>query len=246
VAGLYASSRRAKTSFSVAPTLLGQTRVVPGDDGTIMIPELTGLNGQPKVWHEIAPYVWREVGGQERLAAKIENGRVRFLGFDSAGGIEVLQPVSFRESSAWIEPGLVIAIGVLLLSVIGWPAGALIRRRYAAAFPLVGQPALAYRLARIAAIVCLVFLLGWTLIIQSGMSDLARFGGRMDGWIMLFQLIGLVGLVGAVVAIWNAWLAVRGDAKWWSKAWSIALAASCALIVWFGFAFNMIGLRLHY
>jgi CubicO group peptidase (beta-lactamase class C family) len=246
VAGLYASSRRAKTSFSAVVTLLGQARVVAKDDGTLVIPELTGLNGQPKVWREVAPYVWREVGGQERLAAKIENGRVRFLGFDEAGGIEVLQPVSLMESSAWILPALVVAIAVLLLTVIYWPVAALIRRRYGAAFALVGRQALAYRLARVAAIVSLVFLLGWALIIQTGMSDLAAFGGRMDGWIMLFQLLGLVGLIGAGVAIWNAWLAWRGSAKWWSKAWSVALATACVLIVWFGFAFNLIGVRLHY
>ena len=99
VAGLYASSRRAQTSFSVVLTLLGQARVVGNDDGTLVIPELTGLNGQPKMWREVAPYVWREVGGQERLAAKIENGRIRFLGFDSAGGIEVCS-----RSPSWNRP----------------------------------------------------------------------------------------------------------------------------------------------
>lgn len=246
VAGLYASSRRAQTSFSVVMTLLGQARVVAKDDGTLVIPELTGLNGQPKVWREVAPYVWREVGGQERLAAKMENGRVRLLAFDSGGGIEVLQPVSITESSAWIVPALLVAIAVLFLTVIHWPVAALIRRRYGAAFGLLGQQAVAYRLARVAAIVSLVFSLGWALIIQTGLSDLAAFGGRMDGWIMLFQLLGLVGLVGAGVAIWNAWLALRGRAKWWSKAWSAALATACVLIVWFGFTFNLIGLRLHY
>ena len=78
------------------------------------------------------------------------------------------------------------------------------------------------------------------------MSDLAAFGGGMDAWIMLFQLIGLVSLVGAFAAIWNAWLAWRGTALWWSKAWSVMLAIACVLIVWFGFAFNLIGLRVHY
>ena len=68
--------------------------------------------------------MWREVGGQERLAAKFENGRVRFLGFDSAGGIEVLQPVTVMESSACILPALLVAIAVLLLTVIYRPAAA--------------------------------------------------------------------------------------------------------------------------
>ena len=66
------------------------------------------------------------------------------------------------------------------------------------------------------------------------------------GAFALLHLLGFVGLVGAGVAIWNAWLVWRGSAKWWSKAWSVALATACVLIVWFGFAFNLIGVRLHY
>ena len=93
VAGLYASSRRAETTFFATVGLLGQFRVNANADGTLVIPPLTGLNGQPKVWREVAPFVWREVGGKERLAAKIENGRVRFLGYDASSGIEVFVPV---------------------------------------------------------------------------------------------------------------------------------------------------------
>jgi hypothetical protein len=246
VAGVYASSRRAQTSFSVVVTLLGQTTVAMKDDGTLVIPVITRPDGQPKEWREVAPYVWREVGGQERLAAKIENGRVKFLGFDSAGGIEVLQPVPAMESSKWILPSVMVAIAVLLLTVIGWPVAALVRRRYGATLALAGQQAVAHRLARVAAIVALVFLLGWTLIVQTALSDLALLGGGVDAPFMVFQLLGFVVLVGAGVAAWNAWLVWRGGAKWGSRAWSVLLAASCLLIVWFGFTFNLIGVRLHY
>ena len=245
MAGLYASSRRAQTSFSVLMTLLGQVRVVAHDDGSIVIPQLTGLNGQPKVWRAVAPFVWREIGGQQVMAARMENGRVRFIGFDEAGGIEVLLPVGAMQSSAWILPAMLIAIGILLLTAIQWPASALIRRRYGAQFPLVGRPALVYRLARVAAITGLVFLLGWTLILQAGLSDLAAFS-QMDAWVMMFQLLGVICIAGAGVAIWNAWLTLRGRASRWSKTWSVALAIACVLIVWFGFAFNLIGVRMQF
>jgi len=246
VAGVYAASRRAQTSFSVVVTLLGQTRIVMKEDGTLVIPAITRLDGQPKEWREIGPYVWREVGGQERLAAKIENGRVRFLGFDSAGGIAVLQPVPAMQSSAWIVPCMLVAIAVLLLSVIAWPVAALVRRRYGVSLHMDARRVTAHRLARVAAMIAVVFLLGWALIVQAGLADLAKFGGAMDAPILLFQILGWVALVGAGVAAWNAWLVWRGGAKWWSRVWSIAMAASCALIVWFGFTFNLIGVRLHY
>jgi len=94
--------------------------------------------------------------------------------------------------------------------------------------------------------IAVVFLLGWALIVQAGLADLAKFGGAMDAPILLFQILGWVALVGAGVAAWNAWLVWPGGATWWSRVWSIAMAASCALIVWFGFTFNLIGVRLHY
>ncbi len=93
MAGRYQSSRRAAQRFFVAVGMLGQFDVSANADGTLVIPPLTGLNGQPKVWREVAPFVWREVGGKERLAAKIEDGAVRFLGHDTSSGIQVFMPV---------------------------------------------------------------------------------------------------------------------------------------------------------
>ena len=56
VAGLVRElAPRETTFFSAVVTLLGQARVVAKDDGTLVIPALTGLNGQPKVWREVAP-----------------------------------------------------------------------------------------------------------------------------------------------------------------------------------------------
>lgn len=245
VAGMYASSRRAQTTFYSALSLLGQTRITANEDGTLVIPGLTGLNGQPKVWREVAPFVWREVGGRERLAAQISDGRVRFLGFDSTSGIHVLMPVPAWQSSAWITPVILVALGSLLLTVIFWPVSALIRRRYGATFALAGQQALAYRLVRVAAIVNLVFLLGWVLMVQAS-SDLAALGGGLDPWFSLLHLIGLMGVAAAGIAIWNAWLVVKSSRRWWSKAWSVVLAISCLAITWFAFTFNLVNFSVRY
>jgi CubicO group peptidase (beta-lactamase class C family) len=246
VAGIYASSRRAETTFFATIALLGQFAVVANADGTLVIPPLTGPQGRPKVWREVAPFVWREVGGKERLAARIENGRVRFLGHDSSSGIQVFTPVPVGKSSGWIIPVMLAAISSLLLTAIAWPVSALIRRRYGAAFALTGQQALGFRLVRATAIVDLAFLLGWALLIQTGLANLAVFGGGADGWFWLLHLSGLLGAVGAAVAIWNAWLVLKGNDRWWSKAWNIVLAASCVAITWFAFTFNLVNFSVRY
>lgn len=246
VAGLYQSSRRAEKTFFASVGMLGQFTVSANADGTLVIPPLTGLNGQPKVWREVAPFVWREVGGKERLAAKIEDGRVRFLGHDSSSGIQVFMPVSAGTSSGWIIPVVLISAVSLLLTVIAWPVAALIRRRHGVAFELTKQQSLARRLVGATAIVNLVFLIGWAVLVQSGLSNLALFDGRADIWFFVLHLLGWIGLIGAAVAIWNAWLSLQGGRRWWSKTWSVVLAASCVAITVVAFTLNLVKLGLYY
>jgi CubicO group peptidase (beta-lactamase class C family) len=219
VAGTYQSSRRAETSFLAAIGLLGQVRTDANADGTLVIAPLTGLNGQPKVWREVAPFVWREVGGDERLAARLEDGNVRMLGVDALGGIDMLQPVPAWKSSAWIMPTLLTAIVALTLTVLFWPVSAWARRYYGVQPSLTGSAQKSYRLVRVAALVNLVFLAGWLVFLQVFEADLARFDGQLDGWLALVHFLGLVGVAGAAIALWNAWLSFRSNARWWNKAW---------------------------
>ncbi|MBB6095842.1 CubicO group peptidase (beta-lactamase class C family) [Povalibacter uvarum] len=246
VAGLYATSRRAETTFFNVVSLVGQTQVVAKEDGTLVIPHLTGANGEPKSWREVAPYVWREVGGHERLAARIEDGKIRFLGFDSAGGIEVLVPVPASRSSAWIKPLMLVTIAILIAAVVSWPVGALTRRYYRAPLDRTGLAKLAHRLVRVVAILGLTFLVGWMVVVQSGLSNLASFDGRLNGGLTLLHIVGLLCIAGIGVTIWNAKLVFTSGAKWWSKLWSVTLVGAMLAVVWFGLAFNLIGLTLRY
>lgn len=246
VVGRYQSSRRAEDTFFTSVGMLSQFDVSAKADGSLVIPALRGLNGQPKVWHEVAPFVWREVGGKERLAAKIENGRVRFLGNDSSSGVQVFLPVPAGKSGGWIIPVVLLSAGSLLLTVIVWPIAALIRRRHGLKFELTKQQALARRLVCAAAIVNLVFLIGWMVLVQSGLANLAVFDGRADVWFFLLHLLGFVGMIGAAVVIWNAWLWLQGKHGWWSKTWSVLLAVACVAITWIAVTLNLVKLSLYY
>jgi hypothetical protein len=246
VVGRYQTSRRSEKTFFAAVGMLGQFNVSANADGTLVAAALTGLNGQPKAWREVAPFVWREVGGKERLVARIENGRVRFLGHDSSSGIQVFLPVPAGKSAGWIGPVVLLSAGSLLLTVITWPVAALIRRRHGLTFELTRRQALARRLLYAVAIVNLVFLLGWAVLVQSGLSDLALFDGRADAWFFVLQALGFLGMIGAGAAIWNAWLCLQGSRRWWSKTWSVVLAASCVAITWIGFTLNLIKFGIYY
>ncbi|WP_157994614.1 serine hydrolase domain-containing protein [Peristeroidobacter agariperforans] len=246
VAGRYQSSRRAENTFFRAVGVLGQFNVTANADGTLIIPPLTRLDGQPKVWREVAPFVWREVGGKERLAAKIEDGRVRFLGHDTSSGIQVFMPVPAGTSAGWIVPVVVIAAVSLLLTLIGWPLAAWIRRRYGVTLEMTKQQTLARRLVGATAIVNLAVVIGWMTMIQNGLGNLALFDGRTNVWFVVLHFLGFVGLIGAGVAIWNAWLSLQGDRRWFGKTWSVVLAASCVAITWIAFTLNLVKLSLYY
>jgi CubicO group peptidase (beta-lactamase class C family) len=246
VAGRYGVSRRAESSFFSALNSFSQLQVVANPDGTIVIPPVTYLNGAPKQWREVAPYVWREVGGPQRLAAQMRDGKVRLLSLDEIGGIQAFLPVSASQSAAWQLPAMILAIVALLLTVILWPIAALTRRHFKVPFTLSPRAALSYRLVRIAALLQLAVLFGWALIIQAGLSDLQYLDGRLDLWIGLLRLLGIVCLLGAIVFIWNASLVWRTPGHKWSKAWSIVLIAAGLLLSAFALSCHLVGFGVRY
>ncbi|MGB7281568.1 MAG: serine hydrolase domain-containing protein [Candidatus Acidiferrum sp.] len=244
--GRFQDTRRADSNFISLFSLFDQQSISVNPDGTIILPSATGVNGQPKVWHEVAPYVWREVNGKERLAASFKDGRVFLLGTDSSASSEPLQPVPRWKSASWNVPLLIAAAGVLLLTCILWLVAAIVRRHFAASLALSHRELLAYRSAHIAAVTWLLFLLGWLLIFDAGFSNFALLSGPLDPWIRLVQLVGLFALVGTVLAIWNASVTVRATRPLWAKVASLLLATACFSLAWFALAFHLIFSTLQY
>ncbi|HET9446638.1 MAG TPA: serine hydrolase domain-containing protein, partial [Steroidobacteraceae bacterium] len=246
VTGRYAASRRAETTFFKLFTLLGQSSIAPDDEGVLTVPGLTDLNGEPKKWREVGPLVWREAYGPEQVAAKVAGDRVQMLSADEVGGILVLLPVPWQQSGAWILPVVGIATAILVLTVLAWPIAAWRRRKRGTPLALSSRELKIYRIARVVALVDVVFLVGWMGIVSAGNADLAAYDGHLDVWFYVLHALGFIGAVGALVAIWNSWLAIAGKRGWKATTWSVGLAASCVAVSWFGFAFNLIRLTLLY
>ena len=246
VSGRYAASRRAETTFFKLFTLLGQANIAPNEKGVLTVPGLTELNGKPKEWHEVAPLVWRESGGPEHAAVKVDGGRVQMLSADELGGILVMLPVPWQQSGAWILPVLGIASVILALTVLAWPIAAWRRRRRGTPPALSPRELQIYRIARVVALIDVVFLLGWMGIVSAGNADLAAYDGHLDTWFYVLHILGLIGAVGAIVALWNGWLAIAGKRGWKATTWNVGLAVSCVAVTWFAFAFNLIRFTLKY
>ena len=247
VSGRYAASRRAETTFFRLFTLLGQSSIAPKSDGALTVPGLDELNGQPREWQEVAPFVWRDKNGPEQVAVKMDgNNRVQMLSADEVGGILVLLPVPWQQSGAWIVPVISIATAILVLTVIAWPIAAWRRRRRGTPLALSPRELSVYRIARVIALIDVVFLIGWMYIVSAGNADLAAYDGRLDTLFYVLHILGFIGAAGALVAIWNGWLAIAGKRGWKATTWNVGLAVSCLAVSWFGFAFNLIRLTLQY
>jgi CubicO group peptidase (beta-lactamase class C family) len=246
VAGRYAASRRAETTFFKLFTLLGQSSIESNEVGALTMAGLNELSGQPKEWHASGPLSWRESRGPEQIAVKMDGNRVQMLGADEVGGILVLLPVPWQQSGAWILPVVGIATTILALTALAWPIAAWRRRRRGTALPLSPRELHVYRLVRVVALIDVVFLIGWMGIVSAGDADLAAYDGRLDTWFHVLHALGLIGAVGAIVAIWNGWLAFAGKRGWKATAWNVGLAASCVAVTWFAFAFHLIRFTLKY
>ncbi|MFN2399373.1 MAG: hypothetical protein ABR543_12125 [Gemmatimonadaceae bacterium] len=221
--------------------------MLANDDGTITVSLITGLNGQPKKWREISPFVWREVGGEQRVAAKVENGSVARFSFDEVSPFMVFEPTPWWKSSVWLVPLFVAALVALLLTAVFWPVAAIVRRRYGATFALTGRDARAHRLVRIAAVASVVTLAGWAGTVMAFSLNLGLLSPKIDWWFWILQIASLVVFIGALlIALWHAWVVWTGTRRWYAKLWSAVLLVACLALVWIALAFKLIGFSVNY
>lgn len=245
--GRYTNSRRSEDGFIALANLAGQAKVVANEDGTITVPMLTGLDGQPQTWREIAPYVWRDVAGDDRLAAKVVDGRVQRFSVDPFSPFMMFEPAPWWKSSAWLLPLLVAGLVALALTALAWPVSALVRRRYGVAYGLSGRDARAHRLVRIAAVAVLLTMLAVMVMLGSMLSNFEMLGPGSDPIIIALKLLALVVFpLGAAIALWNAWVVLRSTRRWPARLWSLVLAVSCLAVLWVGIVFHVMGYSANY
>jgi len=227
--------------------LISQTKVTLGPKGGLLIPELLGDNKLPREWEEIAPFVWREKGGHDLLAAKVENGKVVRWSFGLLGPFMVFDRVPAHRSSSWILPAASVSLGVLFLTVLFWPIGWFARRKYRATFPLAGTALRAYKWTRWASLSVLVVLVGWMAMIAALFGNLENLSGTFDAMLLVLQIAGLIAFIAAVVITgWNASLTWRDGRKWLAKIWNSLIAVSAVVMLYVAFTFKLVAMTANY
>ncbi|HEY9091826.1 serine hydrolase domain-containing protein [Parasphingorhabdus sp.] len=247
MAGNWQVSRRSESSFIGVTGLLGQMEVSIGPDGELVIPSLLGKGGAPRHWVEIAPFVWRDLNSEDRLAAVVEDGKVVRWSVDPFSPFMVFEPIPAHKSPGWILPLLYISLGILALTFLLWPVAAFVRRKYAAPLAVTGKARLAYRLTRIFAVLVLAVLAGWAVAISMMFSDLDTMTEAFDGWLWFLQIAGLIAFVGAVIVTgWNMFLTWREGRHWTAKLWNILLFLAALMIFYCAFVFKLMAMTVNY
>ncbi|MES2054498.1 MAG: serine hydrolase domain-containing protein [Pseudomonadota bacterium] len=245
--GNWLNSRRQETSFMAITNLIGQATISVDDKGNLVVPMVHGLNGVPSKWVEIAPFVWRQVGGHERLAAKVVDGKVVRWSFDGVSPFMVFDRAPASQSATWLLPLLYASLGVLALTLLQWPIAALIRRRYKAPLALEGRARQAYRGVRIGAGLVLAALVGWIIGFTKLMGDISNLTSGSDGMLWLLQIVGAIAFGGGVLlAGWNLWITWQGKRGWFSKLWSVLLLIATLTVFYVAWTFGLIAMTVNF
>ncbi|NPD69061.1 beta-lactamase family protein [Lichenicola cladoniae] len=250
--GQWDASRKSAGTFLVSLSLLSQTTISTGPAGELVVSGLTDPSGAIRHWREIAPFVWRDVNGHDRLAAKLVDGKVVRWSWDLASPFEVMDRVPFGRSSVWLLPALMTSLAILLPGFLFWPVRWLLRRHYRASALPAGPLLLADRLSRLAAGLTLAVLIGWALTVSRMLFNPDALTRASDPILWTLQIGGLVVFVSAVLLSgWKTWLVWQPGhswpgRKWPSRIWSILMLLSSLLVLYVATAFGLLSMTVHY
>jgi len=239
--GSYVSSRGFFTNFADISNFIGQTEIGLDKDGRPLVPDL--LRRAPRKWIEVAPFVWEDTNGHQRLAATVENGKVVRWSIDAVSPFMVWDRLPWYRQASWLMPLFLAALGIVLISALSWPLSATDRRRHGLAHTRSGRDLTAYRLVRGFSWLVLAALGGWMLVLQ------ALFGSEanLDWLLWLLEIGGTIAFFGLFgTSLWTAWRDRKADRKWFARLWSMLLVLAALVILWVALAFHLISFGTNY
>jgi hypothetical protein len=126
---------------------------------------------------------------------------------------------------------MVASVVILVITVVTWPIAAI-------AVP---------RVARVVALVDLLFLAGWMALFQQlGAGHAEIFTDSLDPWLRVLQALGLVGASGTILVGWNLVRSWRRTTSWPIRIFNSALGLATAGFAWFGVVSGLLSQSLRY
>jgi CubicO group peptidase (beta-lactamase class C family) len=246
VSGVYDGTRRADTTFLKILALLDQFRVSSDKDGILTVEGNKNQSGELKKWKEIAPLVYREVDGSERIAFRGDaSGSVReMLPFPA---IYEGQRVPWYGTKTFV--GVVIGGNLLLafLTVLLWPVAVVIRKRYQRPLFTMKSDRVLYFLSRIVCLGELVFILAPIIAFSQGLEHIVILGDAINPWLHALHILGWLLMAGVVLLIIAAIRFVRLPGHgFWFRAHAILLAIGGIVFGVFAWQYHLLDASLKF
>jgi hypothetical protein len=240
-------SRRSYSSFFAITDLVGQVKVGLDQDGGISFAAFPSLNGKPRRWVEVSPFVWQDQNSHDRLAAVVVDGKVVRWSFDMISAVIVLDRPAWYRDSGWLMPLFGLSLLSLLITAVFWPIRALVRRRFQSRLPLAATQLRVYRFSRVAAAVMVLAVLAWAVTLGSMMQDFNKLSDSSDGLVLFNQCLSVIAFIGGVaVMLWNLIVTWRGGYRWTGKTWSVVLLLASLVVLWVAVVFHLLGFGVNY
>ena len=243
---IYWSSRSYSTSFLAATKLLFPVHVVVHPDDSVSLSGLRGPDGELKRFREVAPFVWSEIGGHERLAAIASKGHIARLSVDAQAPATVFDAVPGWESPAGLLPLFLCSIILLAAWLLLWPIQAWVRRRFELSITRSRARLRADQALRVAAALALAAIMGWIYILTRIMNPVGIYQlADQAGVILLSEGLTLVGFSGALAtATMRAVIIWRERSPWGPRIGALLLALSAAVMVYTGWVYCLMKFSL--
>jgi CubicO group peptidase (beta-lactamase class C family) len=244
--GHWVNSRGSQSNFLAIVGFIGQIKVSLGPDGGLIVP-FNGLNDKPRHWVEVAPFLWRDRDGHERLEAQERNGKLVRFSIDELSPFMVFDRAPWYQDGAWLMPLLYVAVGVLLLTALLWPVRALVRRHYGMSLALDPLTLRAYRCSRAAAVLILAGLGMWAFTLSRMLNDINSLSASFDPVVHFAQALAAIGFsAGAAAMLWYLAVTLKSGHRWPARVWSVALAVAALTVLWVAVAFHLVGFGVNY
>jgi CubicO group peptidase (beta-lactamase class C family) len=246
VAGVYEASRRSETNILSALTMLSEvTLSFDPKDSTLLSVDEKGLNGQPVHYREVAPMRFASAEGHEELAFTTDatGRRIAYTTFP----FDIYQQVDRRlNRKTFNELLLGICLGIIALTLLGWPIGAMIRKHFGRPLALAPSVRRHRLIARAVSLGIALFVAALAVLVNK-LNSLSGLGAAGDAELHALQVLGVLCVLGAVVVAYTVRMSWRDRTWWvWARAWDVMLTASCLGFAWFIIHWHLLNFNLQY
>src|SRR5579863_2008443 len=237
VEGNYITSRRGETNWLKMNALMNEVQFAAQPDGTIVASQIKGLNGSPRHYREIGPMIFRATDGEARLGFK-KNPDGQWDIFTS-GAASGFQQVSFIHTGGFLRVLMWYALTALGLTILCWPAAALVRWHYGLRMLLTGGDKRWRMLIRLICVYDLAAALGWYQYLDRLGPD--HTDKSLDFFLSTLQIAGWVGVFAMVIVVVGALRSWRSQNRWMlAKLGDMVTALGCVALVWFACTCNLL------